>query len=96
MISADLVIAADGVNSVAAEAVNGKLNPPEVAQHANCCYRFLISRAELAADPETSWINEGDQVSGCRIYPDPAGRRRLIEYSCRKYVGLYSFATLHI
>lgn len=86
VVTADLVIAADGVHSTAVEAILGKTNPPEVAKHANCCYRFLIPRTDLEADPETSFFNRGHQQLGVRLFIDPNSRRRLISYTCRKYV----------
>lgn len=86
IVTADLIIAADGVNSIASETINGKANAPEAVK-GDCCYRFLIPKADLAADPETSWFNEGEQSLGCRIFPDVQGHRRLIVYGCRKYVG---------
>jgi salicylate hydroxylase len=84
VVVADLVIAADGIRSVAVQIVNEDTKPPEVASHYNCCYRFLIPRADLAADPELSWFNEGNESLGVRIWPDLTGRRRLVEYSCRE------------
>jgi salicylate hydroxylase len=84
IVDADLVIAADGIHSVAARLVSQETKAPQVASPTNCCYRFLISRADLAADPETNWFNEGDESLGTRIWPDPMGRRRIVEYSCRK------------
>jgi salicylate hydroxylase len=90
VITADLVVAADGIHSIATATVMGKANPPLPAEHNNCCYRFLITRAELEEDPETRWFNQGHQQLGCRIFPDPAAQRRLVTYTCREYVPIYS------
>jgi salicylate hydroxylase len=84
VITADLVIAADGIHSTATEALLGEKSPPQPAKHSNCCYRFLISRAELEADPETRFFNQGHQQLGCRIFPDHVGARRLVSYTCQK------------
>lgn len=92
VIATDLVIAADGVHSVAVEAVLGKPNPPQPANHANCSYRFLIPRAELDADPETSFFVHGPQALGARIFAHPEGQRRIVSYPCREY-GLPLFGS---
>jgi salicylate hydroxylase len=84
IISADVILAADGVNSIASQAILGKVNAPEPAKHSNCCYRFLISREQLMSDPETKWFTEGHQSLGCRIYPDHQANRRLVSYTCRE------------
>ncbi|KAH6683935.1 hypothetical protein B0J14DRAFT_571724 [Halenospora varia] len=92
-ITADLVIAADGVHSSAVEAILGKTNPPSPAKHANCCYRFLISRHDLESDPETKFFLEGQQPLGCRIWPDNENQRRLVCYSCRNH-EVYNFVAI--
>ncbi len=86
VITADLVIAADGVHSVAVEHVLGKRNPAEVPTgvKANLCYRFLIPTKEVDGDPETGWFNEGLEAKGCRVWADIPGRKRLISYPCRE------------
>jgi salicylate hydroxylase len=86
VITADLIIAADGVHSTAVEAILGESIAPQQAKDSNCCYRFLITRSELEADPETRFFNYGHQQLGCRIFADPPARRRLVTYTCRKYV----------
>jgi salicylate hydroxylase len=84
VIIADVILAADGVNSIAPEAILGAANAPQPAKHSNCCYRFLISREELEADPETKWFTEGHQSFGCKVYPDHPANRRLVSYTCRE------------
>ncbi len=85
VITADLVVAADGVHSVAVGAVVGAPNPPLPARTWNCCYRFLISRAELEDDPETRFFNHDPCMVGSRVWVDPDGGRRLVSYTCREY-----------
>ncbi|KAE9370098.1 FAD/NAD(P)-binding domain-containing protein [Stipitochalara longipes BDJ] len=93
VITADLVIAADGVHSTATEAVLGGTNPPQPAKHANCCYRFLISRADLEEDPATRFFNRGHRQLGCRIFADPEARRRLVTYTTRNH-EIHNFAAI--
>jgi len=83
-VTGDLVIAADGVHSIAVEAIQGKPNPSQPALHLNCAYRFLIPSAEIEADPETKAFLHGPQRSTARVWVDPSGRRRLIGYPCRE------------
>ncbi|CAG8979137.1 hypothetical protein HYALB_00000270 [Hymenoscyphus albidus] len=85
LITADLVIAADGIHSIGVNSILGRSNPPEPAQQSNCCYRFLISKADLEADPETRFFTQGLPSLGLTIYPDIPGQRRFITYPCRDY-----------
>lgn len=84
IITADLIVAADGVHSKAIETIVGKSTAPIPATDSNCCYRFLIPRTDLEEDPETRFFNEGYLQHGCSVYSDPAARRRLVTYTCRK------------
>ncbi|CAG8954037.1 hypothetical protein HYFRA_00009137 [Hymenoscyphus fraxineus] len=86
LITADLVIAADGIHSIGVNSILGRSNPPEPAQQSNCCYRFLISKADLEADTETRFFTQGLPSLGLTIYPDIPGQRRFITYPCREYV----------
>lgn len=83
-ITPDLVVAADGVNSIAVESVLGEPNPPEPQEHYNCCYRFLIPVSVLESDPETAFFNV-DRDGKMRLIVDNVNRRRLVCYPCRKY-----------
>lgn len=77
---ADLIVAADGVHSLATEAVLGYQN----AAHGTgqSMFRFLIPSSEIVADPETAhFLDAGD---GCfKIFLGNAGNR-IVWYSCRK------------
>lgn len=85
VVAADLVIAADGIHSVAVEAILGHSNPPQPANHSNCCYRFLISKAELEAHEDTEVFVQPPGNLICRIYADHERTRRLVTYPCRDY-----------
>jgi 2-polyprenyl-6-methoxyphenol hydroxylase-like FAD-dependent oxidoreductase len=87
-VTADLVVAADGIHSVAVEAVLGHSNPPQPAKHNNCCYRFFISRTELEAHRETEVFVRPPDSLICRIYADHETGRRLVTYPCREQVTL--------
>lgn len=93
MVAADLIIAADGLHSIAVEQVLGHPHPAEVptGTKANSCYRFLIPKADVDSDPETRSFNESPQSVGCRVWADLAGKKRLISYPCREYVSLVIF-----
>ncbi|KHN94840.1 Aromatic-ring hydroxylase-like protein [Metarhizium album ARSEF 1941] len=92
-ICGDLVIAADGVHSLASEAILGRKVEPVDPVHANCCYRFLIPVENLEADPETRFFTEG-RDGLMRIFDDAGTPRRLVVYPCRNntflnFVGLF-------
>jgi len=93
VITADLVVASDGVNSDAPEVILGETSHPEVAKNLNCCYRFLLARADVDADPETEWFNQNHQRHGCRLFPDPEKPRRLVSYNCRNH-EVHNFVAL--
>ncbi|KAK1782302.1 hypothetical protein QBC45DRAFT_439223 [Copromyces sp. CBS 386.78] len=86
-LTADLIIAADGVHSRAPEYVLGHPNQPRMLPDPklNTCYRFLIPTAEIASDPETKFFLDSDKMEAkvCRLWPDVKGRKRLIAYRCR-------------
>ncbi|KAK3492751.1 uncharacterized protein B0T23DRAFT_380383 [Neurospora hispaniola] len=87
VLSADLIIAADGVHSRAPEYVLGHPNQPQMLPDPklNTCYRFLIPTAEIADDPDTKFFLDEDRKEAkvCRLWPDVKGRKRVIAYRCR-------------
>ncbi|KAK1974485.1 hypothetical protein LZ30DRAFT_640235 [Colletotrichum cereale] len=84
ILTGDLLIGADGIHSISVAEILGHPNPPQPAQHSNCCYRFLIPRALVEDDPETSFFTKGlVGLQGIRIWPDVARGRRLVYYPCR-------------
>ena len=91
VITADLVVGADGIHSLACEAVLGHKVEPASPAHYNCCYRFLIPAATLEADPETRFWNypnanheDGSGKPGLRIITHNGTNRRMVSYPCRK------------
>ncbi|KAK2630263.1 hypothetical protein QTJ16_001083 [Diplocarpon rosae] len=76
----DLVIAADGVHTGSIETILGVSNPALPTTNYNYAYRFLISTAELAADPETVQFTEDDDG---KVKFLVAEGRRLVWYPCR-------------
>ncbi|KAK3349828.1 hypothetical protein B0T25DRAFT_249918 [Lasiosphaeria hispida] len=96
VVKADLVIAADGVHSVGVEYVLGHRDPPEIPTgiKANLCYRFLIPKADVDSDPETRFYNETPLSTGCRVWVDIPGKKRLISYPCRDYEVINFIAIL--
>lgn len=82
-VSGDVVIGADGVHSIASEAVLGIKNHPVAPVHSNCCYRFLIPAATLEEDAETKFWNK-DRDGWTRLFPHDSTKRRLVTYPCRE------------
>lgn len=82
-IHADIIVGADGVHSVAAEAVLGRKNKPVKPAHANFCYRFLIPSDVLGADPDTRFYNE-EMEGQTRLITHQDGTRRIVSYMCRE------------
>ncbi|KAK4189069.1 putative salicylate hydroxylase [Podospora australis] len=96
VINGDLVIAADGIHSLASAVVLGRRVEPAPPAHYNVCYRFLISRAALEEDTETRWWNQGENgtKASVRIITHNETRRRLMSYPCRNrrvhnFVGIF-------
>lgn len=87
MVAADLIVAADGVHSGAAELILGHPNPPMPVETFNWSYRFLIPVSVVAADPETRFFTDEDGTADVvRIWADEEARCRMISYRCRKCV----------
>ncbi|GKT65449.1 salicylate hydroxylase [Colletotrichum tofieldiae] len=59
VVSADLVIVADGIHSGGVEAILGSPNPAFPAAQDNFCYRFLIPMEDVLADPTTAELFDG-------------------------------------
>lgn len=86
IVTADLIVAADGVHSGAAELILGHPNLPMPVKTFNWSYRFLIPVSVVEADPETRFFTEEDGTADvCRIWADEDARCRMISYRCRKY-----------
>lgn len=93
-VSGDLVVGADGVHSQTRTSVLGR--ETALVNHGICCYRFLISTADLLADPDTSIFADSPgvfvQVSGqdrriC-MYPCSSGKvMNLAAFVPRNEVG---------
>ncbi|KAJ2897396.1 FAD-dependent monooxygenase OpS4 [Zalerion maritima] len=80
VIKGDLVIAADGVHTLSVEEVIGRVNPPEPQDHYNFCYRFLIPAADIEADPDTKFWQDGDDG---RMKFLVGNLKRIVSYPCR-------------
>ncbi|KAH7325711.1 FAD binding domain-containing protein [Stachybotrys elegans] len=90
---ADLIIGADGVHSLATEAVLGHRNAPVPPAHSNWCFRFLIPANELESDPETKGWN--DNCDGrLNIIAHNESRRRIVAYTCRDNT-VHNFAAIY-
>jgi salicylate hydroxylase len=87
VVSGDLIIAADGVHSIAVEAILGHANPALPTGKYNFCYRFLIPSSEIAADPLTKQFDDGDDGRMKFMVEED---KRLVWYPCRKSVIIYS------
>jgi salicylate hydroxylase len=85
VIKRDVVIAADGIHSIAVETILGQPNPPRPQELYNGCLRFLIPRADMEADPESRWWNEGSGGQ-MRVYMNGRTGNRLVSYPCRECV----------
>lgn len=82
VVKADVVIAADGIHSIAVETILGHPNPPQPQKLYNGCLRFLIPRDELEADPDSRWWNEGSGGQ-MRVYMNGRTGNRFVSYPCR-------------
>ncbi|PLN82536.1 FAD binding domain-containing protein [Aspergillus taichungensis] len=82
VITADVVIGADGVRSDAVEAIIGDKVQTMRPRFANTCYRFLVPADALEADPKTRFWNEGSD-GWSRIMIDSVTGRSVVSYPCR-------------
>ncbi|KAK0609583.1 hypothetical protein B0T17DRAFT_546610 [Bombardia bombarda] len=95
VVTGDVVVAADGIHSIGVEAVLGQPNPPQPQELYNGCFRFLITAADLEADPETSWWNkDGERNGRMSIYMNGKTGNRFVSYPCRdhtiwNFVGIF-------
>ena len=77
--SADLVVAADGVHSIACKYI-GTYRPAIPSD--TTVVRFLVPTSTLLADPATKDLITGDGV--CAIYTTHSKDRWLVRYPCRE------------
>ncbi|KAK6067543.1 FAD binding domain-containing protein [Seiridium cupressi] len=83
VIYGDIVVAADGIHSIAVETVTGSANPPLPAHSLNRCYRFLLKRSDIDPKSEASlFLRDGFEKS-CRVFSDLSKPRRMVYYPCR-------------
>ncbi|KAK3934550.1 hypothetical protein QBC46DRAFT_73997 [Diplogelasinospora grovesii] len=95
VIRGDIVVGADGIHTLAAEAVFGRKVHPQPPAHYKCCYRFLIPASTLESDPKTKFWNvdsDGEKTS-LRIITHNATNKRLVSYPCREH-SIHSFVGL--
>ena len=86
---ADLMIAADGVKSMAAQHIVGP-DCPEIDSSGTIVYRFTVARDRILADPLTKpLLDAGFGV--CTFNVSPTGDKWLVRYWCRDD-GLQNFA----
>ena len=87
IIKGDMVIAADGIHSIAVGHVLGHENPAQPQKLYNGCFRFLISAHEIEDDTATAWwLASSDGVM--RMFVNGKDGNRLVTYPCRKLVIL--------
>ena len=78
-LSADLIIAADGVHSVASKHV-GSYRP--VIPSDTTVVRFLVPTSTLLEDPATRELVAGDGI--CSVYTTSSKTRWIVRYPCRE------------
>ncbi|EXF84952.1 FAD dependent oxidoreductase [Colletotrichum fioriniae PJ7] len=92
VVSADLVVVADGIHSGGVEAILGTPNPAFPAAQDNFCYRFLIPMDAVLSDPITSKLFEG-AAGGFRMFLGDG--KRIATYPCRDGEVLNCIAIFH-
>ncbi|KXH63220.1 FAD dependent oxidoreductase [Colletotrichum salicis] len=92
VVSADLVVVADGIHSGGVEAILGSPNPAFSAAQDNFCYRFLIPMDNVLSDPITSKLYKG-AAGGFRIFLGDG--KRIATYPCRDGEVLNCIAIFH-
>ncbi|KAB5530379.1 hypothetical protein GE09DRAFT_1252548, partial [Coniochaeta sp. 2T2.1] len=83
VVTGDVVIAADGIHSIAVGTVLGRAaNPPQPQELYNGCMRFLIPASVIEADPDARWWNESSDGQ-LRVFMNGRKGTRLVSYPCR-------------
>ena len=83
MVPADVVIAADGVHSLAAKTILENQPEPQTSELYNYTYRFLIPTADLMKDLEIAAFLK-TKPGHLVVLPDQSALRRLVCYPCRE------------
>ncbi|KAF7336978.1 FAD/NAD(P)-binding domain-containing protein [Mycena venus] len=92
VVRADLVVGADGVNSIIRTHVTGEVK--KVSPSGVCCFRTVFQFPTVREKPELQWLTEG--VSGPRAAIAREGPfRMLLFYPCRNgtllnFIGFYT------
>ncbi|KAK1985267.1 FAD dependent oxidoreductase [Colletotrichum cereale] len=92
VVSADLVVVADGIHSGGVEAILGSPNPAFPAAQDNFCYRFLIPMEDILSDPTTAEMLDG-AAGGVRMFLEDG--KRIVTYPCRDGEVLNCIAIFH-
>ncbi|EFQ34351.1 FAD dependent oxidoreductase [Colletotrichum graminicola] len=92
VVSADLVVVADGIHSGGVEAILGSANPAFPGAQDNFCYRFLIPMERVTSDPTTSELL-GGPGEGVRMFLGDG--KRIVTYPCRDGEVLNCIAIFH-
>ena len=79
ILGADLIVAADGVHSIASEFVG---DPSPAIPSDTTVVRFLIPTSTLKADPATATLIPGDGL--CSVYTTASRTHWLLRYPCRE------------
>ncbi|KAH8597191.1 2-polyprenyl-6-methoxyphenol hydroxylase [Bisporella sp. PMI_857] len=79
--SADLVVAADGLHSLAVKVVTGLDNP--AVSTGMSAFRWLAPTTDFLDDPEIAALMDNHEGLA-RYYVDGPGKRRLVWYPCRE------------
>ncbi|KAK2035334.1 FAD dependent oxidoreductase [Colletotrichum zoysiae] len=81
VVSADLIVVADGIHSGGVEAILGSPNPAFPAPEDNFCYRFLIPMEHALSDPTTSQILDDPNEGVISMFLGDG--KRIVTYPCR-------------
>ncbi|KAL0933737.1 salicylate hydroxylase [Colletotrichum truncatum] len=92
IVSADLVVVADGIHSGGVEAVLGSPNPAIPAGQDNFCYRFLLPMEEVLSDPVAGQLFD-DASGSVRMFL--GNGKRVVTYPCRNGEVLNCIAIFH-
>ena len=79
ILSGDLIVAADGVHSIASEFIG---DPSPAIPSDTTVVRFLIPTSTLKADPATASLIPGDGL--CSVYTTASRTHWLLRYPCRE------------
>lgn len=94
IMTADLIVGADGIHSSAVKEVTGYENP--AVPTGISCFRCLMPVKEIQDDPECAFLMKEMEGKLSSFVSPKNGHQRIVWYPCREYVMIISSCKLRV